>query len=251
MPAVFIGHGSPENALESNKYTKAWESLSQKIPRPKAILCISAHWFTDKTVISNSNEPQLIYDFYGFKDELYNVKYPVKGSSDLAEQVKDLLKPILDLEYDNTWGIDHGAWVPIMKMFPEADIPVVQLSLDYNKKAESHYQLAKALKPLREQGVLIIASGNIVHNLGVISFDDVNSPYDWAEKFDNQIANLITNQQHQEIIRLSEASLSVPTPEHYLPLLYILALQEETETMTSFVDGIVYKSISMRSYLLS
>lgn len=253
MPAVFIGHGSPTNALESNKYTKAWQDLGKELPKPKAILCLSAHWCIEETVISNIEQPQLIYDFYGFPDELYNVKYPVKGSLELAKRVKDLLTPLVNVEYNNDWGVDHGAWVPIKWLFPEADVPVVQLSINYNQTARFHYQIGKALGALREEGVLIIASGNIVHNLNTISFDD-EEPYLWAIESDKLMAELIDSKQHKKLLdfrNLGEAAdLAIPTPDHYLPLLYILGMQRDKEKMNSFAEGIVYKSISMRSYLL-
>lgn len=254
MPAIFVGHGSPMNAIEDNVYTQAWRELGKKLPKPKAILCISAHWYTNKTTISNIEKPKQIYDFYGFPDALYEINYPVLGSPELAEKVKNLLSPIEEINYDNTWGIDHGAWVPIMQMFPEANIPVVQLSINYNKTAEFHYLLGQALKLLREQGVLIIGSGNIVHNLGLINFEDENNPYPWAAKLDKIIWQAIKNNDHQSLIAFEnldkESKLAIPTPDHYLPLLYILGLQTDNEKITSFIDGLVYKSISMRSLIL-
>ena len=253
MPAIFIGHGSPINAIESNEYTKAWQLLGQELPKPKAILCLSAHWCIEETVISNLEQPQLIYDFYGFPDELYKIKYPVIGSPELAKQVKELLAPIVTVEYNNDWGIDHGAWVPLKWLFPEAEVPVVQLSINYNQTARFHYQIGKALGVLREQGVLIMASGNIVHNLNTISFDD-EEPYSWAIESDKIMADLIEAKQHKKLLdfrNLGEAvNLAIPTPDHYLPLLYILGLQKEKEKMISFAEGVAYKSISMRSYLL-
>lgn len=253
MPAIFIGHGSPTNAIEKNEFTSAWQSLGKQLPKPKAILCISAHWYLEETLISNAEKPELIYDFFGFPDELYKVKYPVSGSPELAKQVKDLLAPLVKIEYNNDWGIDHGAFVPLKWLFPEADIPVVQLSINYNKPARFHYEVGKALGVLREQGVLIIASGNIVHNLNTISFDN-KEPYSWASESDKIINELIESKQHKKLLdfrNLGEAvNLAIPTPDHYLPLLYILGLQRDKEKMISFTEGVVYKSISMRSYLL-
>jgi 4,5-DOPA dioxygenase extradiol len=253
MPAIFIGHGSPANAIEDNIYTQAWRELGKKLPKPQAILCISAHWYTDKTTVSNSEKPKQIYDFYGFPNELYEINYPVMGSPELAKTIKDLLSPIEEIGYDNSWGIDHGAWVPLMQMFPAADIPIVQLSINYNQPADFHYLLGQALKPLREQGVLIIGSGNIVHNLGLINFEDTN-PYSWTTKFDKLIWQAIKDHDHSSLINFknlgNEAELAIPTPDHYLPLLYILGLQNNDEKITSFVDGLVYKSISMRSLIL-
>lgn len=253
MPAIFIGHGSPMNAVEDNVYTRAWQKLGKDLPKPKAILCISAHWFTDKTVISNVEYPQQIYDFYGFPEELYQINYPVTGSPELAKTVKELLTPLTTIEYDNSWGIDHGTWVPLKNIFPEADVPVVQLSINYNESAEFHYLLGQALKPLRKQGVMIICSGNIVHNLGLINFEDMKA-YSWATDFDNLIFKLLKEHDYNQIVNFKslgkEYNLAIPTPDHYLPLLYFLGLQEDTEKLTSFIDGIVYKSISMRSLIL-
>jgi 4,5-DOPA dioxygenase extradiol len=254
MPAIFIGHGSPTNAIESNNFTKAWQLLGQELPKPKAILCLSAHWCVEETLISNLEQPQLIYDFYGFPDELYKVKYPVPGSPELAKQIKDLLSPLITVKYNNNWGIDHGAWVPLKWLFPKADVPVVQLSINYNQTARFHYEIGKALGILREQGILIIASGNIVHNLNTITFDNEAEPYPWATESDELISKLINTKQHKKLLdfrNLGEAvNLAIPTPDHYLPLIYILGLQREKEKMISFAEGVVYKSISMRSYLL-
>lgn len=254
MPAIFIGHGSPMNAVEENVYTQAWQELAKTLPQPKAILCISAHWYTDKTAVSNIAQPKQVYDFYNFPDELYEVNYQVAGSTELAEKVVKLLSPVAKTEYDNSWGIDHGAWVPIMKMFPEANIPVVQLSINYNKPADFHYLLGQTLKPLREQDVLIIGSGNIVHNLSLINFEDESHPYPWAIKFDELIWQAIKEHNHASLIDFKnldkESNLAIPTPDHYLPLLYILGLQKDNEKITSFIDGLVYKSISMRSFIL-
>ncbi|MFZ2310134.1 MAG: 4,5-DOPA dioxygenase extradiol [Patescibacteria group bacterium] len=253
MPAIFIGHGSPMNAIEDNIYTQAWQELGKTLPRPKAILCISAHWYTDKTAVSDSEKPKQIYDFYGFPDELYEVNYPVTGSPELAKTVKELLVPLTTIEYDNSWGIDHGAWVPLKNIFPEANIPTVQLSINYNQPAEFHYLLGQALKPLRQQGVMIICSGNIVHNLGLMSFED-NKPYSWATDFDNLVWKLLNKPDYNQLVDFKslgkEYNLAIPTPDHYLPFLYFLGLQENNEKLTSFIDGLVYKSISMRSLIL-
>jgi len=254
MPAIFVGHGSPTNANEDNAYTRSWKKIGSDLPRPKAILCISAHWNSEKTLISNLKDPRQIYDFYGFPEELYDLKYPAAGSPELAKQVKELLAPICEVEYDNNWGLDHGAWVPLSRIFPQADIPVVQLSLDYTKEASFHYALGQALRPLREQGVLIIGSGNIVHNLGRVEFGETVTPYDWATEFDELVAKLIESKDYDKLINFNDlgaaARLAIPTPEHYLPLLYILGLQTDAEKLNSFAEGIAYKSISMRSYWL-
>lgn len=253
MPAIFIGHGSPMNAIEDNVYTQAWQELGKTLPQPKAILCISAHWYTDKTAVANSEKPKQIYDFYGFPDELYEVNYPATGSPELAKTIKELLAPLTTIEYDNSWGIDHGTWVPLKNIFPEANISVVQLSINYNQPAEFHYLVGQALKPLRQQGIMIICSGNIVHNLGLMSFED-SQPYSWATDFDNLIANLLNKRDYNQLVNFKslgkEYNLAIPTPDHYLPFIYFLGLQEDNEKLTSFIDGIVYKSISMRSLIL-
>ena len=254
MPAIFIGHGSPTNAIEDNIYTRSWEKLGKELPEPKAILCISAHWYKEGTSVSDLKHPNLIYDFYGFSDELYRIKYPVAGSPELAKQIKKILKSLTSVSIDNSWGIDHGTWVPIKYLYPEANIPIVQLSINATKPAKFHYQLGQALKPLREQGILIIGSGNIVHNLNYIDFEDEKTPYPWALEFDTFVNEMINKSDYKPLIdykNLSEsARLSIPTTEHYLPLLYILGLQNENEKLISVTEGITYKSISMRSLLL-
>jgi 4,5-DOPA dioxygenase extradiol len=248
MPVLFVGHGNPMNAIEDNEFSRAWGSAAKALPKPKAILCISAHWETEGAFVTASPRPELIYDFYGFPDALYEKKYPVPGSSELAQAVVNAVQSV-SVKPDHERGIDHGAWSVLCRMYPKADIPVVQLSLDAAKPPQFHYELGKELKALREQGVLIIGSGNLVHNLGRISWDD--KAFDWAIEFDARMKELIQSRDHRAIINYKElgasARLAVPTNEHFLPLLYVLALQEKDESVSFFAEKVTLGSISMRS----
>ncbi len=256
MPVLFMGHGSPMNAIESNIFTKGWQSISQKIEKPKAILCISAHWETRGTQITAMPNPRTIHDFGGFPQALFDVEYGVPGNPELAGTIKQNAMPtIIDLDYQ--WGLDHGAWSVIMQMYPNADVPVIQMSLDLNKSPKFHYELAKELKFLRTQGVLIVGSGNIVHNLGRMDWANMNKTnhgYDWAIETNTRIKEFILNKDHQSLIHFDKMGkafqLSIPTPEHYLPLLYALALQEENEETNFFNDVLVGGSISMASIII-
>ena len=254
-PAIFVGHGSPMTTLEDNIYRQAWENLGKKLTKPKAILIISAHWYADKTAVSDLAQPRQIYDFYGFPEELYALKYNPPGSATLAKEVVKLLSPIIEVKIDNEWGIDHGAWVPLRSFFPQADIPVVQLSIDYTKSPAMHYKIGQALRPLREQGILIIGSGDIVHNLGQIKYDADAEPYPWAKEFEEKILQHINNKEHEILINYdkidSMTRLAVPTPEHYLPLLYILALRDKEDALEYFTNGISYGSVSMTSFIIN
>ena len=254
-PAIFVGHGSPMSALNGNFYNKVWIDLGKTLKKPKAILVISAHWNIDKTAVSDVLKPHQIFDFYGFPEQLYNLKYEAAGSPELANKIIKLLKPLTKVEIDNEWGIDHGAWVPLNSFFPKADIPVVQLSIDYNKSADFHYQIGKALRPLREQDVLIIGSGDIVHNLQEIKYEENSEPFYWANDFEEKILTFIKLRDHQSLINYlnisPEAKLSIPTPEHYLPLLYTLALQEEDDSLNCFINSIAHGSISMTSFIIN
>lgn len=249
LPALFIGHGSPMNAIEESIYSEAWRKVAASIPRPKAILCISAHWETKGTFVTTMPEPRTIHDFYGFPDELYQVQYPAPGSIDLAERVCGLASSS-KVTADSQWGLDHGAWSVLRRMYPEADIPVVQVSLDRTRFAHEHYKLGAELSALRSEGVLIVGSGNIVHNLRLMQWD-ASKPYSWAVEFDQQVAELILAGNHEKLAdyqSLGEAAnLAVPTNEHYLPLLYILALQQSGEPVSFFAEGLALGSISMRS----
>ncbi len=248
MPVIFIGHGNPMNAIEVNEFSLSWAEEGRSLPRPKAILCVSAHWETNGVRVTAMESPGTIYDFYGFPDELYNVSYPAPGSPELAENVVKILKKFNAVkDYDR--GFDHGCWSVLYKMFPKADIPVVQLSLDRTLTPQEHYDLGKQLSLLREKGVLVIGSGNIVHNLSMVVWEDV--AFDWAVQFDNQVADWIKTDNHNAIIHYEKygksAELSVNTSEHYLPLLYVLALKEKDEAVSFFADKIWGGSISMRS----
>jgi 4,5-DOPA dioxygenase extradiol len=251
MPTIFIGHGSPMNAIKENDYSAAWREAAAVIPRPKAILCISAHWETEGTFVTAMEQPKTIHDYYGFPDELYQVQYSAPGSPELAERVRSLVTSCaVRLDDGYSWGLDHGAWSVLRRMYPQADIPVVQLSLDRSQHPSFHYDLGRELQALRGEGVLIVGSGNIVHNLRLLQWHAVE-PYSWAMEFDTLAAELILSGQHDRLVAypaLGEAArLSIPTNEHYLPLLYILALQQPGEPVTFFAEGLPLGSISMRS----
>jgi len=258
MPVLFVGHGSPTNALENNEFTKKWYEIGQSFAKPKAILCISAHWETQGTQVTSMDNPRTIHDFGGFQKELYDMQYPAKGSSSLALQTKELVKSTT-LVLDQNWGLDHGCWSVLCKMYPDASIPVVQLSLDYNKPAQYHFDLAKELLLLRKLGILIVASGNIVHNLRLISIQsmsNINTEYgfDWAKEANEQIKKLIVEENFSELIHYSNlgkaVQLAIPTPEHYLPLLYALSLKSKNEKLTFFNDKLIAGSLSMTSIVI-
>lgn len=250
MPVLFIGHGNPMNAIERNEFHRSWEELGSRIPRPKAILCVSAHWETRSVYLTASERPETIHDFYGFPKALFDVQYPAAGDPALARRAAELLSAE-QVRLDAGRGLDHGAWSVLAAMYPDADIPVVQLSLDTSRPGSFHYGLAKALAPLRDEDVLILCSGNIVHNLRVFSFHNPE-PLDWAVRCDEEIKGLIMEGDHEALIsygtRGPDARLAVPTPEHYLPLLYAVALQTEGEPI-NFFNSTVLSSISMTSVL--
>ena len=251
MPALFVGHGNPMNAIERNRFHLSWEALGQQLPRPKAVLCISAHWQTPGVRLTASERPETIHDFRGFPKALFAVEYPARGDPELARRVADLLSDYR-AGLDAARGLDHGAWSILVAMYPTADVPVVQLSLDATQPAAFHYKLAKQLAPLREQGVLVLGSGNIVHNLRRFSFDNAE-PLDWAVEFDAEVKRRIVSREHEALIdygSLGEhATLAIPTDEHFLPLLYALAVQDEAEPL-SFFNEVVLSSISMTSILI-
>lgn len=253
LPALFVGHGTPMNAIESNRYTDAWRKLAGEFPPPRAIVCVSAHWYTDGTGVTAMSAPRTIHDFYGFPPALYECRYPAPGDAALAQRVQQLLQPTTVLA-DAEWGLDHGTWSVLMHLYPEARIPVIQLSLDGTLTPQQHYQLAQRLSPLRDEGVLVLGSGNVVHNLRRMSRQPGAPAYDWAVQFNEVVRSAILQNDHQSLIDYSghgsAALASVPTPEHYLPLLYVLALQRSGERASVPVDGIEMGSISMLCTLI-
>lgn len=248
MPVLFIGHGNPMNAIEETPFAAAWREEAGRIPRPEAVLCVSAHWETNGAKVAAMPRPRTIHDFHGFPDELYRVQYPAPGSPALAQRVRELIGPE-DVAADESWGLDHGAWAVLRRMYPDADVPVVQLALDRTRPPREHLFLARRLQPLREEGVLVLGSGNIVHNLPLMRWD--GEPYPWAEEFDRLSAELILAGELEKVTdypALGEsARLSIPTNEHYLPLLYALALRRSNEPVSFFAAGVVLGSVSMRS----
>lgn len=247
MPILFVGHGSPMNGIEDNEFSKAWESFRERFPAPEAIVSISAHWQTRGTHITSNENPKTIHDFFGFPPELYKLSYPAEGNIDLAKEIKELAS--VESSLDDSWGLDHGTWIVLRRIFPDADIPTIQLSLDYTKPPSFHYKLAKDLKELRKQGVLILGSGNIVHNLPMMT-PNLSTQFDWAKEYDQIIKDLISINDHNSIVEYERygtlSKLSIPTNEHYLPLLYILALQDEKDILSFDCEKVIYGSISMR-----
>lgn len=253
MPALFLGHGSPMNVLEDNRYTRAWRTLGETLPRPKAIVMVSAHWFTRGTGVTAMEQPQTIHDFGGFPQALYDTHYPAPGSPALAQRVVDLLAPLPVTLDKDAWGFDHGAWGVLIKMYPQADIPLVQLSIDSTKPPVWHYQMGQRLAALRDEGVMLVASGNIVHNLRTARWHGEGEPYAWAESFNNFVKENLTWRgeaaAHPLVNYLAHpgGSLSNPTAEHFLPLLYVLGAWNGVEPVTIPVDGLEMASLSMLS----
>ena len=247
MPAIFFGHGSPMNALEDNAYTRAWSQLAASAPKPKAILGISAHWYTHGTAVTAMTAPKTIHDFGGFPQALFDMQYPAPGDSVLAERVRDLLLPI-DVQLDHSWGLDHGIWSVLVKAYPAADIPVVQLSMDATKPAAWHFELGRRLSTLRDEGILLIATGNVVHNLRTMTWGSQGA-YDWAVRFNDKVRDCLLSGNVAPLIDFEQwgqdARLSAPTPEHFLPLLYIAGAKRDDETISVPIDGIEGGSISM------
>jgi 4,5-DOPA dioxygenase extradiol len=249
MPAIFFGHGNPMNALQSNAWTKSWAAIGAAIPRPKAVLVISAHWYLPATLVTAMPTPRTIHDFGGFPRELFDVEYPAPGEPELASRVQSMLSPI-DVGLDDRWGLDHGTWSVLCHVFPDADVPVVQLSIDETQPAEFHYEIAKRLRPLRDEGVLIIGSGNLVHNLHAYAWGrHPVEPLDWAVRFEEKARACVLAGDHEPLINYealgNDAHLSAPTPDHYLPLLYVLAQQRENDNASFPVEGFDGGSISM------
>jgi len=253
MPVLFVGHGSPMYVIEENEFTKTWQKLGETIPTPKAILCISAHWETRGTHVTAMPKPPTIHDFGGFPSELYEIQYPAPGNPELANETIQTIQKT-KVQADDKWGLDHGAWSVIMRMYPKAEIPVIQMSLDYNKTPEEHYELAKELASFRDKGILIIGSGNIVHNLHKVAWDkqdDEEYGFDWALEANDTFKNLIQSNYHKDLINYNllgkAVQMAVPTPDHYLPLLYALALKNESEKVSFFNDKAVMGSLTMTS----
>lgn len=253
MPVLFLGHGSPMNAIEENEFVTGFRNIAAQIPRPSAVLCISAHWETQGTYVTAMDMPPTIHDFGGFPKALFEVQYPAPGNPALAKDVQTLVQQT-QVGLDYNWGLDHGAWSVVKHLFPNADVPVIQMSLDYRKNPAYHYQLAKELATLRQKGVLIIGSGNMVHNLGLIDWSKLNTNdygFEWALEAKTKMTNFILNQNHQPLINYAANGkafqLAIPTPEHYLPLLYALALQQPHETATLFNNKAVAGSLTMTS----
>lgn len=253
MPVIFAGHGSPMNAIETNEFSKGWQAMVKDLPQPTAILCISAHWETRGTFVTAMEHPKTIHDFYGFPQPLFDVQYPAHGSPVLADDTISAVTAI-SIEQDLSWGLDHGCWSILKHMYPAANIPVVQLSLNQLQDPVWHYQLAKQLGVLRNKGVLIIGSGNMVHNLGVMNWKTPQTGYDWAIEANGIFKTLITNNDHLALTNYTdlgaEVRQSIPTPEHYLPLLYTLGLKTENEKVQFFNDKTIFGSISMTSLLI-
>ena len=257
MPVLFVGHGSPMNAVEDNEFSREWRSMGARLPRPKSILCVSAHWETSGTFVTAMRMPRTIHDFFGFPERLYKVEYPAPGNKDLAGRVKEMLSRSV-VGKDEEWGLDHGCWSVLSRMYPDASVPVVQLSLDFTRPARFHYELAKELAPLRKEGVMVVGSGNMVHNLSLAKpkgYDfNEHSGYDWAIEANDTFKKLIEEGDHDSLVGYetlgAAVKLAVPTPEHYLPMLYALALRRKEEPLTFFNDAPLAGSITMTSFVV-
>lgn len=251
MPVLFVGHGSPMNAIEDNEYSKNWKKVAEKIPEPQAIISLSAHWFTKGTRISNAKEPETIYDMYGFPKALYEIVYDAPGSPLFAEKAKKLISK--ETQYDNSWGIDHGTWSVLVHMYPERNIPVFQISIDATMEPEGHYKIGKELKALREQGALIFCSGNIVHNLRLVDWEMQKEGFEWAKEFDDFVYGNIFARQYEKILKYKEleriSKLAVPIPDHFYPLLYALGAADEEDEVEVFNRSCELGSLTMTSYL--
>lgn len=251
LPVVFVGHGSPMNAIEDNSYTRAWREIAGRIPRPEAILSVSAHWYTKGTRIMGEEKPRTIHDMYGFPRKLYEIFYNAPGSPGMADAAKALISK--ETAYDSSWGIDHGTWSVLVHMYPERTIPVFQVSIDADAPPDTHYMIGNELRALRDQGVLILCSGNVVHNLRLVDWDKPGEGFDWAYEFDGFIHDSILAGNHDSIVRYrqqGEASrLAVPTPDHFYPLLYALGASAEGDTVSVYNRSCELGSLSMTAYL--
>lgn len=261
MPALFIGHGSPMNIILDNAYTRSLRALAADMPKPEAVMVVSAHWLTKNTSVACQEHPKTIHDFYGFPDELYRLRYPSPGAPEAARKTTEAVKQV-KVSCSTDWGLDHASWAVLRHIYPRADIPVFEMSLAYTfnewhpKPLRYHYELAKELRALREEGILIIGSGNIVHNLGMLDFENIDAPvFDWAGAFDEKVRTHLVKGNHDALIHYQdlgpEARLAVPTLDHYLPMIYTIALQEKNETLTFIHEGFQYGSVSMRCFRIS
>lgn len=251
LPVIFFGHGNPMNAVRQNNYTEGWRRIGQETPKPKAVLSISAHWFVPGTGVTITTAPRTIHDFGGFPQELYRVQYPAPGDPALARRVQKLLAP-LPVRLDDSWGLDHGTWSVLRHVYPDADVPVVQLSIDETQPASFHFEIGKKLAPLRDDGILIAGSGNLVHNLRTYAWGrPMPDPYDWAIRFESAAREILLAGDYKPLIDYEslgrDAALSIPTPDHYLPLLYVIAASQQGEVITFPVEGIDGGSVSMLS----
>lgn len=251
MPTIFFGHGNPMNALHSNEWTRSWAAIGQRLPRPRAVLSISAHWYLPGTAVTAMASPRTIHDFGGFPRELFEVQYPAPGDPELARRVRERMNS-LDVRADLEWGLDHGTWSVLRHVFPAADVPVVQLAIDESQPPDFHYRLGRLLRPLRDEGILLVGSGNVVHNLHTYAWGrHPVEPFDWALRFEQRVREAMLQGDHPSLVDYEslgeDAALSVPTPEHYLPLLYVLGASAEDDTVTFPVEGMDGGSISMLS----
>jgi len=249
LPAIFLGHGNPMNAVSTNRYTEAWRRIGAQIPRPRAVLCVSAHWYVPATGVTVSTAPRTIHDFGGFPRELYQVQYPAPGDPDLARRVQEMLAP-LEVQLDESWGLDHGTWSVLRHLYPDAEVPVVQLSIDETQAPAFHMEIGRKLAPLRGEGVLIVGSGNLVHNLHAYAWGrHVPEPFDWAVRFESEAKRLLLAGDHGPLVDYEtlgrDALLSIPTPDHYLPLLYVIGMRQRDDVVTFPVEGIDGGSVSM------
>lgn len=253
MPVLFLGHGNPMNAIDDNQFTRGFQQMAETLPKPRAILCISAHWETRGTFITSMPHPETIHDFGGFPQALFDVQYPAPGSPELAKETSELVTSV-PIQLTEEWGLDHGCWTVVKFLYPNADVPIVEMSIDYTQPMSYHYALAKELSALRRKGVLIIGSGNTVHNLRMVAWDKMNTPgygFDWANIANEKIRNFILDGNHQALVDYDkqgrEMQLAVPTPEHFIPMLYTLGLQEKDEKATIFNDALIAGSLNMMS----
>ncbi len=256
MPVLFLGHGSPMNAIEENQFVKGFRKIAEEIPQPNAILCISAHWLTRGTYVTAMDMPRTIHDFGGFPQALYEEQYPAKGSPKLAEEIKNMITST-EVGMDQEWGLDHGAWTVLKHMYPDADIPVLELSIDYGKPLKYHFELAKELNGLRDKGVLIVGSGNLIHNLRMVDFrriNDVGYGYDWAIEANEVFHNIIAEKDYNSLLDYSKlgrgVQLAIPTPDHYIPMIYALALDDSKKENKLFNDELLAGSLSMTSIFI-